>query len=345
MIYIVGAGNAGGHIATMLSQKVEYSIPLIFSTSAEDTTNMKDMVSSEIIQIINEGNGKNFQIGERLWNKKEVKDKLENYFSPITEDDKVIYCISLGGGSGSSSVSTVVNILNKRTKNIGIVAIMPHEKTVNFVVNYYLSLNALTELSNKFAISLFDNATLLEKFKNNIEEVNHEIVNQTIHRFLLKEADNRNLKSVWAIDQRDYDEIVFKAGFVNSSITKELSNSKVKFDIYGNLRRIKRMDVVYNIKESTKDSKVEELSQEFQKNVQNFTSKFGKNVITTYGVVRSDFLEDNTYYVIGNGFEIMPLLVSLQNKAQIHMQKLKSIKDEGAIVDKQEKKDFSFENL
>lgn len=346
MIYFCGAGNFGGHIAYLLSQTVPNSIPLIFSTSTEDTSNMKTDKIKDIIQIISSGNGKNFQIGEKLWKQEKVIQDLTKYLEPINENDRVYIVGSLGGGTGSSSFTTLTDIISKKTKNIGIITVLPHESSVNFIVNAYFSLSSLVSLQKKASILVLNNEDLLKKNDNDIIRTNDNIVKEVVKCFFLKDIDNKDLKTVWAIDDRDFTEII-KPGFVNVNECSELSFKQevVQFPSYGNLKRVKRMAIIKNIDEKQKDKMIDTISADYQEQVQKFIKKFGANTITHYGIIRSNFLDNDKFYIIGNGFNIEPLLLKLKSKANVHIEKLKSIKDAKKVNVQRDKKNLSFEEI
>lgn len=343
MLYFIGVGGFGGKIAQLISQKIKNSIPLIFSTSIEDTKNFNTNTLHEIAQIIKTGNGKNFLIGEKLWKDPVVIGKLQNFLDPIKEDDKVIIFGSTAGGSGSSSFTTLVNLI--KAKDIAIVTTLPHEEAVNFEVNTYFCLNSLIALEKKASILIFSNSELFEKHQNNVLAVNEEIVSNTITTFLLKEIDNKNLKTVWSIDQKDYDEIVFKKGFVNLATADKLSQKVFTFPTYGNLKLVKRFAIIYNIKEQVGEKELLLYAQEFQDEVTKFLKHFGKQTIIHYGIVRSNQLQDKTYYIVGNGFSISAYLMKLKSKVATEVEKLKNIKTDEVVLDKEDKKNFDISNI
>lgn len=343
MLYFIGVGGFGGKIAQLISQKIKNSIPLIFSTSIEDTKNYGTNTPNEIAQIIKTGNGKNYLIGEKLWKDPTVVGKLQTFFNPIQEDDKVIIFGSTAGGSGSSSFVTLVNLI--KAKDIAIVTTLPHEEAVNFEVNTYFCLNNLIALEKKASILIFSNAELFQKHQNNVLAVNEEIVSNTITTFLLKEIDNKGLKTVWSIDQRDYDEIVFKKGFVNLANTDKLSQKVFTFPVYGNLKLVKRFAIIYNVKEQVNEKELAIYAQEFQDEATKFLKHFGKTTIIHYGIVRSNQLQDKSYYIVGNGFSISPYLMKLKSKVATEVEKLKNIKEDVVVLEKEEKKTLDITNI
>lgn len=207
-VQIIGVGNTGSLIATMLDKEA-----LLFSTATQDTANYKEY---NVKVIADEGCGKRFATGYKLW---EEKDEVLRQHLKDVVGKKVVITTSLGGGSGSSSITYLVKILKEQKNEVLIVGIVPYKKEqLPPLANAVQSINAMLDLSlDEISVMLFDNEALLKLHKNNWEEVNNSIVRKVSYLLGLLDQYSVSGFSPMTIDQSEFESVVFGGGFIDLS--------------------------------------------------------------------------------------------------------------------------------
>lgn len=242
---VIGSGNCGMLLATMLDRN-----PILFSTAHQDTVNFP---SYEINTFSEEGAGKRFQNGLRIW---------ENNFHRLEEilqhvkNDKVVVFSSLGGGSGSSSLNPISRILISNNNKILIVGIMPYKKEINPpLANSVQAINSLMPIISRISVFIFDNEKLRKEYDNNWVYIDEYIIKKVDYLVNLLKKYSSDDYSPLTLDQSELDSVIFGGGFIDISETF-LEEKLPKFE-YGRLDKTTKncfiaMYVDYSIKSKSK---------------------------------------------------------------------------------------------
>lgn len=204
---ILGSGNCGNRLATMFDES-----PILLSTAKQDTNNFKDY---DINVFSEDGCEKKYSTGVKLW--QENKVKLIEVLSKI-RNEKVLLFSSLGGGSGSSSLQFISKELLKSNNKVLITAIVPAiSEGIPALANATQSINSLIQIIGSVSVVLFDNQTLLKRYKNNLTNVNSTIIQRIDYIVNLLDKYTTEGFSPITIDNSELDSVVFGNGFIDIS--------------------------------------------------------------------------------------------------------------------------------
>lgn len=204
-IVAIGAGNCGMKLASMFSEE-----PILISTAHQDSTNFDKF---KVNTFTEDGAGKRFGTGNSIWAKNEprLKGLLEDVVN-----QKVLIFSSLGGGSGSSSLSFLSKILLEQNNKVLIVGILPYKKEINPpLANAVQSVNALMPIISDVSVLLFDNDKLLKRFDNDWRSVNSHIVKRVSYLVNLLDEYSVDKYSPLTIDKSELESVVFGGGFID----------------------------------------------------------------------------------------------------------------------------------
>jgi cell division GTPase FtsZ len=120
---MIGVGQAGSRVAESF-HKLGYDVGVI-NTSSQDLAFI-DVTPQQKLLLEGSlgGTGKDLNLGYQIFSQNE--DKISEFISPIVDgNDMIFLAISGGGGTGSSSVETMIGILSKTGMPIGVVYVLP----------------------------------------------------------------------------------------------------------------------------------------------------------------------------------------------------------------------------
>lgn len=203
----IGCGNTGMRLASMFSD-----VPILISTAHQDSANFEKF---KVNTFTEDGAGKRFGTGLSIWSDNE--QKLRDLFEEIS-NEKVVVFSSLGGGSGSSSLSFISKILLEKNNKILIVGVLPYKKEVNPPLsNAVQSVSSLMPIISDVSILLFDNNKLLKKFENDWRSINNLIVKRVSYLINLLSEYSVDKYSPLTIDTSELESVVFGGGFIDVS--------------------------------------------------------------------------------------------------------------------------------
>lgn len=325
---ILGAGQCGMKLAFEYFTKFQNKKNelLALSTSTEDSVGIP---KTNLVQIATEGSGKKFSTGSNIW--AENYGKLLNELEDINESD-IIYFVSSGGGSGSSSISLVTDILLSLEKGnrVFLIMVLPFSyEVLPFKANTLRAISSLQEnrSDNRISIMLFDNEKLSKIYFNiektsdgvivnttDLERINEHIVSSTsLVIDLINEYHNPTKFSPFTIDEIEHESVIFSNGFIGVDAKVYNGNKvSVKFD-YGNISTAKNVIIAKAIRTRESDYLIKSGAGNFLEKVKKISRK-AKNARIMYGVIRTDKIEDGTYIVIANNLSIDKYVNKVKSK-------------------------------
>lgn len=327
---VIGVGNTGAKLALMFDKNAT-----VFSTATQDTNNYLQR-GVKVLRVSEQGASKRFSVGSKIWsdNIDKVKDALQSFW-----DEEVIIFSSLGGGSGSSSLAPITNILIEQDCKVLIVGVLPFKKEVNPpLANSVQAINGLLPIINEASVILFDNEKLVKLFKNNWTLINKHIVRVIDYIVNLLEKYNTDNYSPVTMDQSELNSIIFGGGFLDFSDTF-LEEKMPKFE-YGSLDRDTKNCMICMFV----DDKIEnnEEVDKYQNTLAEITTKFGRRLPNARlipgilrGIVRetnsAEGIKDRCYFTIASGLSIEKYLKKIEKirdaaiqKAEAYSQKTKA---------------------
>lgn len=231
-IGIIGAGQCGGKIAESF-YRLGYKKCIYINTTDQD---INDIPTKLVFRIPNKpgGAGKNMKEAEEAFITN--KDELYNKFtSVIGKVDHIFVCAGLGGGSGSGSISAVLDLAKKYmryigyddpTKRVGAIVTLP---TVGEVSSPIVAGNALTkgkelsELADKGQISpliVIDNDKVRNLYKGLTVAQFYPTINNTIAQMFNVFNQIANLSSEFVtFDATDYITVMQSGGHMVMGVT------------------------------------------------------------------------------------------------------------------------------
>lgn len=331
---ILGAGQCGMKLAhdyyIKFSDKSNELVAL--STSSEDSINIPRM---SILQVATEGSGKRFTTGNNIWQKN--ANKLLREFGDV-EDTDVIYFTSTGGGSGSSSVRHVANILLEPNKGnrIFLIMVLPFRyETLPFKPNTLRSISTLQDggYTERMSILLFDNDRLSKQYfdvekidydtiinTTNLEKINDHIVNSTsLILDLINVYHNPSKFSPFTIDEVEHESVIFSNGFIG--IDSKIFDGKsisVKFD-YGKISSAKNVIIAKSVRLGESDYTLKNNAGSFLEKVKRI-SRRAKNARIMYGIVRTDKIDNGTYIIIANNLDVDKYITKVKEKVEVNVE-------------------------
>lgn len=301
MIYI-GVGNTGSVLAYRMDKKA-----LLFSTAIQDTSNFPN--AENIFTMSEDGASKRFKQGEKIW--QENEERLRDILS-IMKNEKVVIFSSLGGGSGSSSLSFMAKILNEYNCKVLIVGILPFKKEINPpLANAVQSINSLIPYIHKTSIMLFDNNILVKEFKNNWKEINTHIVDKVDKVIHMLDKYTVNEYSPLTLDNSELESVVFGGGFIDLS-TSFIEEEMPKFE-YGALdKKTKNCLIAMFVDRNVSRDKVDDYHNVLTENINKVSTKVPNSRMIP-GILRGDIelsnsknasINDRAYITIASGLSI-----------------------------------------
>jgi len=325
---ILGAGQCGMKLAhdyyIKFSSKGNELIAL--STSSEDSIGMPKM---SIVQIATEGSGKKFTTGSSIW--QENIGRLLREFADI-EDTDIIYFTSTAGGSGSSSVKYIADILLEPDKGnrIFLVMVLPFGyETLPFKPNTLRSISTLQDggYIERMSILLFDNDILSKQYfdieaidpyltvnTTNLEKINEHIVNSTsLVLDLINVYHDPSKFSLFTIDEVEHESVIFSNGFIGvDSKIFEGKSVPIKFN-YGSISSAKNVIIAKSIRLGESNLVIKNNAGNFLEKVKKISSR-AKNARIMYGIIRTNKIDDGTYIIIANNLDVNKYIAKVKEK-------------------------------
>lgn len=351
---ILGAGQCGMKLAYEYYTKFPNGNNelLALSTSTEDSVGIP---RNNLVQIATEGSGKKFSTGSNIW--ESSLDRLQKEFEDI-EDTDIIYFVSAGGGSGSSSVNYIPELLldDEANNRIFLVMVLPfgYEK-LPFKPNTLRSIAAMHEsgYAEKMSILLFDNDKLSKQYYDvekvdvettinttNMEKINNHIVTSTSMVVdLINVYHDPNKFSPFTIDEIEHESVIFSNGFIGvDSRIFEGKSVNVKFD-YGNINSAKNVIIAKSVGLGESDYIVNSNTGNFLEKVKKISNR-AKNARIMYGIIRTDKIQSGTYIIIANNLDISKYINKIKEKTGESIEGYLSKESVGKLLTNREKNIF-----
>lgn len=331
----IGSGNLGMKLATSFTDK-----PILISTAEQDTVNYEQY---DVRTFTSDGAGKRFGTGTKIWTRN--RDRLKNVLEDIVNERVVIFS-SLGGGSGSSSLPHLAEILLEQGNKVLICGVLPYKKEINPpLANAVQSLNSLLPYITDLSVILFNNETLLKKFEDDWKKINSFIVKRVSYVVNLIDDYSFNLYSPQTIDRSELDSVVFGGGFLDIS-DNFLEETQPKFE-YGKIdKETKNLLIAMFVDKDVAKEKVDDYQSILTTTANKFSSK-ARNARFVTGIIRGDirrsrakdFVKDRAYITIASGLGIDKYIAQVEKmrdeameKASHYLEKTKA----GKVVGKKE---------
>lgn len=334
---VIGAGNTGMKLATMFDK----TLPILISTAHQDSVNFKEYAVNTFTE---DGAGKRFGTGLSIWSKNE--QRLRAVLQDI-KNDKVVIFASLGGGSGSSSISFISSILLEQGNKVLIVGILPHKKEINPpLANAVQSINGIMSLISDVSVMLFNNETLLKEFDNDWNGVNNHIIKRMSYLVNLLDQYSVDKYSPMTIDSSELESVVFGGGFID--VTDDFLEERAPKFTYGKINaETKNLLVAMFVDNTVDDNTVDELHGTLT-TVTNKLAGRAKNARLVPGILRGKVERsrsvDNTiwnraYITIASGLGIEQYLTQIEkmrDDAMLRAEAFSSKTKVGNLVSKKE---------
>ena len=318
---IIGAGQCGMKIGYKYLQDIKYKADFIaLSTSTEDSVGI---AKNYVKQIAVEGSGKKFTMGSHIWEKSE--DQLADVLDICDSD--VIYFASAAGGSGSSSVKYVCDILLRYRNRIFLVLVMPFKyEILPFKPNVVQTISTLLDgkYTDKISIMMFDNAKLSKQYNTvedeatltDLEKMNRHIVTSTsIVIDLVSRYHHPEMFSPFTIDELEHDSVIFSGGFIAYDIKQfEKNPGSVKFE-YGKLNQAKNVVIAKAVSLKESDYSLENGQGPYLNIVKKISAR-AKNARIMYGVIRTNKINHGSYIIIANNMDITKYITKMKEKIE-----------------------------
>jgi cell division GTPase FtsZ len=333
----IGSGNTGCKLAIMFDEDA-----LLFSTAYQDSNNF---LGKTLVTISDKGASKKFTAGLKIWNKN--YEKLESELEEIKNENVVVFA-ALGGGSGSSSLVPISEILIKNKNKVLVVGILPYKKEVNPpLANAVQSINSLMSIISDISVVIFDNHKLMKEYGGNWNKINSYIVKRVDYMVnLLEKYNEEKCYSPLTLDESELESVVFGGGFIDISETflekytekNERKYRTPKFTYGGLDKTTKNCLTVMFVSKGIEDSKIEEYHNIFTGAVQRLSTS-SSNARMIPGILRAEInhsnsedkeIKDRAYLTIASGLNIDRYLKQIEKlrdtaieKAEIFSQKIK----------------------
>jgi hypothetical protein len=343
---ILGAGQCGMKLADKYFHTYKEAEGIVnLSTSVEDSVGIK----SGLVQVSKAGSGKKFSRGSEIW--QENKTTIKKELSRVRDMD-VIYFTSAGGGSGSSSLRYVSDILLQNNNRVFIVLVLPFGyENLPYKPNALQSLSRLQDggYTDKVSILLFDNDKLGKQYvdieytddgkeikRPNMEKINDHIIETTSVVLDLVEKYHIDDKySPFSIDALEHESVVFSNGFIGVDFRKyEDKPENVKFE-YGKIKDCKNVIVAKSVDLKTSDYAIDNSTTLFLDVVKKISRK-AKNARVMSGIIRTNKIDDGTYIIIGNNLDISKYIEKTKEKVGESIENYRATEDRGRVLDEDE---------
>ena len=307
---VIGVGQAGSRLADLYSNKSD--ITLTFNTDRRDVGGTK--LGNDRL-ITNGGAGQNYAKGLKIW--AENREKLERYLEPVENQD-VVYFVSAGGGSGSSSIVTFLNILMRQHNRILLVILSPFLKeSIPATSNATRVLSRVAEFSNNMSVLLMSSDDISKDIKSkSFSKINDEIVNRVRMITDIATFHDEKYFTPFAIDDGDHKSVAYSGGFINISTTnlEEKEGGIMPKFSYGNIRESSNILITKSIytKISQNDA-MEEGDKLLEVSMK--VSSSAKGARTIHGAIRTSDKTFPKYVTIASGLNIDKLFKKLKGKA------------------------------
>jgi cell division GTPase FtsZ len=310
---VVGVGQVGSRLAKLYAKKND--ILLTFNTDHRDSAGIR--LGNDRL-ITNGGAGQNYSRGMKIW--AENREKLERYLEPVQDQD-VVYFVASGGGSGSSSVITFLNILMKQNNRILLVAVAPFVKeSIPATSNATRVLSRVAEFSNNMSVFIVSNDEIAKQLDTlSFDKVNEEIVKRVKIITDIVDFGDDSLFTPIAIDETDHRSVAYSGGFISLSDTnleedwEEKHGKQPKFT-YGKLKEAVNVLITKNIDSRLDENKAMVESDRLVKIAMKIaTSAKGARVL--HGTIRSSDRDFPKYVTIASGLKIDKVFTKLKGKA------------------------------
>lgn len=162
---VVGVGQAGSRIAEVFHKK-GYDV-IVINTSAQDLEFI-DVPSNQKIMLEGSlgGTGKDLDLGREIF--AESTDELRPALERVMEGNHMVYlAVSGGGGTGSSSVDTLVPMLFETGTPVGVIYVLP--KATEDAQSKKNSIETLSRLARLTADNIISNLIVVDNAR--IEQI------------------------------------------------------------------------------------------------------------------------------------------------------------------------------
>lgn len=186
---VVGVGQAGSRLAEVFHKK-GYDVGVI-NTSAQDLEFIEVPKHQKLLlEGSLGGTGKDLDLGREIFD--ESQDEIAKFLDPIVAGNNMVYVtVSGGGGTGSSSVDTMVQMLFESGIQVGVIYVLP--KATEDAQSKKNSIETLSRLAkmavNKMVVNLIvvDNARIEQIYadlsQSKFWEVSNEAIIEPLHVF------------------------------------------------------------------------------------------------------------------------------------------------------------------
>ena len=353
--YVIGAGQCGMRLAYnyyLQFGKYGNNVLLGLSTSIEDSVSMP---KSAVIQVDTVGSGKKFSAGAEIWSNN--YNKLKRELSGIKDSD-VVYFASAGGGSGSSSIKFISDILLSSNNRIFLVMVLPFGyETLPFKPN---AIRAISEIhdngyADRMTVLLFNNDKLSKKFVDreiididhevdvtNLEKINNYITGTASLALDLIDVYHDPVKySPFTIDELEHHSVLFSRGFLGVTVndpdeTEDMT--KVKFE-YGNIKEAKNVIVAKVNRLGESNYIIDQSVGGFLNNIKKISRK-AKSARIMYGIIRTDKITNGTYIIIANKLDVSSYIGKIREKIGSAIESFRTEVKRESILKKEELSDY-----
>jgi hypothetical protein len=344
---ILGVGQCGMKLANKFFHTYKGSEGLInLSTSIEDSVGIP---TTGLVQVSKSGSGKKFSRGLSIW--KENNDELEKQLRKVKNSD-VIYFSSAGGGSGSSSIKYVSDVLLKNNNRVFLVLVLPFDhENLPYKPNALQSLSKLQDegYTSKISVLIFDNDKLGKQYydteysedgkeikRPNLESINNHIISITdIVIDMVEKYHIKDKYSPFSIDALEHESVIFSNGILGVDFKKyDNGPTNVKFD-YGKLKDCKNVIIARAVNLHTSDYHIDQSTTMFIDIVKKISRK-SKNARIISGIIRTNQIDDGTYIIIGNNLDISKYIERTKNKIGTSIEGYKHTDEKVKVLDEKE---------
>lgn len=185
----IGAGQGGGRIADAF-HRLGYRRVAVFNTTQQDFADISDGVAKHSLEVGGASKNPDFAKKALAGRKEEVRDLMTRAWGSKLE--YALVCVGLGGGTGSGSAGTLVDMARQYMKDHGqeervgaVVSLPPATEGYQVAKNAVNGFRELTELGVSPLI-VIDNARIDQLYKPAMSQRNavaNETITQLFHLF------------------------------------------------------------------------------------------------------------------------------------------------------------------
>jgi hypothetical protein len=345
---ILGAGQCGMKLASEFFHTYNKTADSLInlSTSSEDSVNIP---KTGLVQVAREGSGKKFSHGESLW--RNNQSVLNTKLATVRGAD-VIYFASAGGGSGSSSIRYVSDILLKNDNRIFLVLVLPFDyENLPYKPNALQTLSRLQDdgYTSMMSVLLFDNEQLAKRYvdvevvdgereikRPNLEQINNHIISTTsIVLDLVRRYHIQNKYTPFSIDELEHESVVFSKGFIGVDFKNyDDGPANVKFD-YGKISDCKNVVLAKAVRLKETDYLIDQSTGRFLDVVRKLSKK-AKNARVMSGIIRTNEIDDGTFVVIGNNLDVAKYINKTKTRVGANIEQFRQQSEREKIFNSEE---------